>query len=354
MGFKLSEIKTILMFNLLGNMTSYQKDDYYNMLFEDKYLSVIEEIKHLDSVKEKLENQLKELSAHKHEKNFTIGIGLSSIEKLSCLKCHSSLSIKNGEIVDNQVINGTLTCTCGEQYTIDDGILMMADGILDDTTSFNQQYVTNYISSTDTRYLENIYQGIDRIQRIIPFDTLHGKALLELGTGVGFTLRNIYHLLPDDCLYIAVDHDITRHKFLKNILEKSDIKKNILFICADFKEIPIQHESIDFLIDYSGTSNYSFDHTEFLLNEVNRYTKADCKLASTYILFKKFGLNSLIEDKYRSNFILENIKDNLKKLNYQAIDEKTSIPLNKGGMYEDYFVEGEEVYFYQFYGQRLG
>lgn len=354
MGFKLSEIKTIMTFNLLANMTSYQKDDHYQILFQKKYSNVIEEIKQLELVKDALEKQLKELASHEHEKLFTLGVNLSTIDKLSCLKCHSPLTIKTGDIVENQIINGLLTCACGETYPIEDGILMISPITIEETANINQEYISNYISDTDTNYLDILYQGLDRMQKVIPFKTLQGKTFLDLGSGVGFALRNMYHLLPDDCLYIAVDHDINRHKFLKNTLEKSNIKKNILFITSDFKEIPIRDHSIDVLIDYSGTSNYSFDYSTFLLDEMNHYTKATCELFGTYILFKKFGRNSLIEEKYRSNFKLKNIKEHLVKLDYQLIDDLSSIPLSKGGIYEDYFVEGEQVYFYQYYGQRLG
>lgn len=98
---------------------------------------------------------------------------------------------------------------------------------------------------------------------------LNEKILLDLGSGIGFFLRNIYEELPEECLYIAVDRDLNKLLLLKDVIERRNVKRNIVFICADFLNIPIQSSSIDIVIDQSGTSNYSFEHEEFLLRELN-------------------------------------------------------------------------------------
>ena len=46
------------------------------------------------------------------------------------------------------------------------------------------------------------------------------------------------------------------------------MKRNIVFICADFLNIPIQSSSIDIVIDQSGTSNYSFEHEGVLIARI--------------------------------------------------------------------------------------
>ena len=97
---------------------------------------------------------------------------------------------------------------------------------------------------------------------------LNEKILLDLGSGI-VLLRNIYEELPEECLYIAVDRDLNKLLLLKDVIERRNVKRNIVFICADFLNIPIQSSSIDIVIDQSGTSNYSFEHEEFLLRELN-------------------------------------------------------------------------------------
>jgi hypothetical protein len=197
-----------------------------------------------------------------------------------------------------------------------------------------------------------LYKGLEWVHKKINFNYFKNKVLLELGSGMGFFLRNIYNDLPSDCIYIAVDYNIERHRFLKNMLERSEIRKNVIFVCSDFLQIPIRDKSVDVTLDFSGTSNYSFDNEEFLLRLINNYIKDDSQIFGTFILFKNFGANSQIEEKYRKNFILKSVKEEIERLKYEIIDERTSNYVDKGGKYESYFNQGEKVYSYTFHGKR--
>ena len=352
MGFTLNEIKTIFLFRLLGNLTHYQQDEYYRTLFINKYEEILKEIENLTTIRSRLKEKIEDLSKYECEKKFTLGIDIGVLNIFKCLKCNGQLVIEDGTIKDNQIINGKLKCNCGEEYSIENGILIVNNYCNESQAGFDYNYIAEYINVTDYNYLDNIYKGIDWVHKKIDFGDLKKQVILELGSGVGFALRSSYNKLSDDCIYLAVDHDIRRHKFLKTMLERAETKKNIVFICTDFSQIPIKDKSVDILLDFSGTSNYSFEHNEFLLDLVDNYVKEEAYLIGSYILFKNFGSNSLIEYKYRRNFILENIKHGIEKLRYKVIDTKLSDYVENGGKYEDYFVNGEKVYSYLFYGKR--
>lgn len=352
MGFSLNEIKTIFLFKLFGNLTDYQQNHYYRALFTNKHEAVAREIENLKAIESKLGEQIKELSQNEYRKRFALGIDIGIIHMFKCTKCGGNLMISEGKINDNQILDGKLKCKCGEEFVIEDGIVMVNNFSSDSNTFFDNNFISSYINETDYNYLHNIYNAIEWVRRKIDFNDLKGKVIIDLGSGLGFGLRNIFSELPDDCLYIAVDHDIRRHRFLKSMLEGADVRKNIIFICADFLQIPIGDKSVDFIFDFSGTSNYSFEHSEFLLDLIDHYVKDNAALIGSYILFKNFGANSLIEDKYRKNFILQNVKNWINGLKYRTINEKTSDYVEKSGIYENYFVKGERVYSYIFYGKR--
>ncbi|GAA0179595.1 methyltransferase domain-containing protein [Clostridium sediminicola] len=352
MGFTLHEIKNIFIYRRLSKSTPYQKNEYYKSFFTEKYLKIEEEINELKNIKERLKNKIQELSLNENEKNTKLGVDLSALNILKCLKCGEKLTLSEGQILDNSIIDGKLKCDCGEEYSIEAGILIVNNTHKQSHFKMGFDYINEYISETDVDYLDNIYKSIEWMSKRISGEFYKNKILLELGSGSGFNLRNLYDELPQECLYIAVDHDIGRHKFLKAMLESTGRKSNILFICADFLEIPINDKSIDVLMDYWGTSNYSFDNEEFLLNKIEHYCKDNCSLLASYAIFKNFSANSILENKYRKNYSLQNIKKNIENLKFKKIDDKALDYLERGGKYENFFVEGEKVYSYMYYGKR--
>jgi len=354
MGFSLNEIKNLFFYKNFGEFTDYEKDAYYQSLFMEKHKEIEQEIKNLTAIKNRLQNKIENLSASSAASSSIIGIDFKVLDLLKCLKCGEKMILQDGRIIRNKIIEGKLTCECEEEYIIDSGILIAGSPSKSAIDLPLDEYILEYIKITDSRYLENLHKGGEWSKRKLLSLNLSGKTLLELGTGVGFFLRSFYHDLPEDCLYIAVDHNLERHRFLKNMLEKSGSNQNILFICADFLDIPIQDSSIDIVIDQSGTSNYSFHHKEFLLHELAHLFKSDSHLAGTFIAFKNFSSKSKIEAPFRHNFIVDKLKKNIRDLHFASLDERASDYMDKGGRYENYFVEGENVFSYSFFGKRLG
>ena len=354
MSFSLNEIKTIFIFRNLGKLTLYQEDEYYKSFYSNKHKSIEQEIFKLSEIKLKLEEKMQQLSKEGAKSKCKIGIDIKALALFRCLKCQEELMLSDGNIVNNQIIHGKLSCNCGEEYAIKSGILIVDNpdrqGQFKDQYSYD--YVREYINVTDTEFLDNIYRTLQWIESKVDFTKFNNKIILELGFGMGIFLRYIYDSLPEDCLYIAVDHDINRHNLVKSMLEMAGCKRNIMFICSDFLKIPIKEKSIDVLVDFSGTTNYSFQSSDFLLESVDGYVKDKASLVGAYILFKNFSVNSLIEEKYRKNFMIKGIKEGILKLKYTSIDDKTSDYIDKGGKYENFFIKGEKIYSYIVNAQR--
>ncbi|MGN4443595.1 methyltransferase domain-containing protein [Bacillus cereus group sp. MYBK79-1] len=350
LGFSLNEIKEFFLYKNLAKSINYEKDNFYQSLFKVKYERLEQEIKILEERKDKLKEALNNLSKATEISNSILGIDLKVLHLFKCFKCNGNLSLEDGIINKNQIVEGKLICNCGEEYKITSGILIAGKSF----ESYERTLVEDYIHQTDSAFLENIQRGGEWAKKKLLQLDLNNKVVLDLGSGLGFFLRNIYEELPEDCLYIAVDRDLNKLLFLKNVIEKRNPKRNILFICADFLNIPIQKYSVDIAIDQSGTSNYSFEHEDFLLHELNSLFKHDCYLLSSFILFNNFNINSQITTRFRENFTLSKVTKEIHNLQFQSIDERTSNYLERGGKYEDFFVQGEEIYTYSFFGKRWG
>ncbi len=353
-GFTINEIKTIFMFKLLGNLTNYQVNEYYKMVFESKADRLRHDIEHFSQMLQNIEHRMEGMAAHERCGGFKIGLDISTLSLLKCIACGGDLTIHEGLVEENQLMNGILSCSCGHHYEVEDGILIIHQNSELKHNDFDDDFISKYITTTDARYLDNLYKGIEYAKNKIDFNSFKNKVLLELGSGLGFLLRNIYEKLPEDALYIAVDHDKGRHRFLKSMFESSDLKRNILFICSDFQELPIKKKKIDVVFDISGTSNYSFEHTDFLLNTVNACLSDEAMLVGLYIIFKNFSNKGYVSPEYRKNFSLESIRHGVVDLGFKITDERKGQFIDKGGLYEDYFVKGETVFSYMLIGKRSG
>ncbi|MEQ3592192.1 methyltransferase domain-containing protein [Bacillus albus] len=351
LGFSLNEIKELFFYKNLAKSMNYEKDTFYQSLFKLKYDKVEQEIKLLEKKRNKLKEVLHGLLLTNETSNAIIGIDLSVLHLLTCSKCRQKLILQDGIINNNQITEGKLICNCGEEYIITSGIITADKSFNANEQPSHENTISDYIHETDNAYLENMHrEGQWAKKKLIHLD-LNNKLILDIGSGLGFFLRNIYEELPEDCLYIAVDRDFNKLLFLKDVLASRNPKRNILFICADFLNIPIQNQSVDIVIDHSGTSNYSFEHENFLLHELNPLFKTDCYLLSLFILFKNFSSNSQITNSFRANFTLLKVTKEIQNLQFQSIDESTSNHLKRGGKYEDFFVQGEEIYTYSFFGK---
>ncbi|EOO19666.1 methyltransferase domain-containing protein [Bacillus cereus] len=354
LGFSLNEIKELFLYKNLAKSINYEKDTFYQSLFKLKYEKIEQEIQILEERRDKLKAELNDLSLTTEISNSILGVDLRVLNFLTCFKCSGNLILQDGIINSNQIIEGNLTCNCGEEYVITSGIITAGNLFKTYERTSLEDSISDYIHETDTAYLENMHrEGEWAKKKLLQLD-LNNKILLDIGSGLGFFLRNIYEELPEDCLFIAVDRDLNKLLFLKDVLERRNPKRNILFICTDFLNIPIQNQSVDIVIDQSGTSNYSFEHENFLLHELNSLLKPNCYLLSLFILFKNFSINSQIIIRFRENFTLSKVTKEIQNLHFQSIDERTSNYLERGGKYEDFFVQGEEIYTYSFFGKRWG
>ncbi|MBS9803546.1 methyltransferase domain-containing protein [Bacillus cereus] len=353
-GFSLNEIKELFLYKNLGKSLDYEKDIFYQSLFKVKYEKVEQEIKTLKERKDKLKKALNNLSIETEISSSILGVDLKVLHLFKCVKCNGNLILEDGIINKNQIVEGKLICNCGEEYAITSGVLTAGKLFEVYKRKSLEDSISDYIHETDTTFLENIQRGGEWAKKKLIQLDLNNKILLDLGSGLGFFLRNIYEELPEDCLYIAVDRDLNKLLLLKDVIERRNLKRNIVFICADFLNIPIQNYSADIVIDQSGTSNYSFEHEEFLLRELKYLFKPNCYLLSSFILFNKFSINSQIAPRLRENFTSAKVKREIQNLQFQSIGERTSEYLERGGKYEDFFVKGEEIYTYSFLGKRWG
>lgn len=335
--FSLKEIQKIIEYKRLSNLPAKAYKAHLIDCYTQQFTKLTQDIKALEETADDLKKLLAETGQASNTSS-KLGIHLDLIAYLTCPNCQSNhLSLASSSIHNNMIIEGSLTCSCDYTLQIKDGILL-GEGHFD--SDYSQQFIlSDYIKETDTDLIANIRKSINWFDKKIPSHAFDGQILMELGSGSGFFIRGAIQRIKSAQLYIAIDYDKGRHKHIKELLESSGIDIPIQFICCDFANIPLKNHCIDVLVDSSGSSNYGFDHDDFLLDQVQNFVKADSSLIASYIIFEKFSMAHALPLSHRKIFTKKDILDNIEANNYNIIASDQGGSYNKESPQENYFTE---------------
>ena len=355
MEFSLDEIKEILSFKRIGRLSNYQKNSYYQDLYQQKLKNIEKRIIELKDAKISLKTHLKKLKEENNEKKNDLSLNLNLLDLFACPACGSDLTLSAENIENNRIHQGSLNCSCGEKILIEDGILYTKEvyesekeeEVFETDPIF---HVTDYINETDSEFMDQSYQSLEWLKNRINFSELKNKVILEPGSGYGLLLRNIYDQLPSDTTYICVEHKPELNRYLKSLLELSPAGAEVVFLTAELPNLPLKQSSLDYLLDYSGISNFSFHNQGFLPELMLKYFKEHFIMTAIFIIYHKFGEKNIVAREYRDYFIYSNIRSRLQEMGFDFLDEyKSEIKKidNSIGKFEEFAQIGDQIYTYQ-------
>ncbi|MBN2899406.1 MAG: MerR family transcriptional regulator [Clostridia bacterium] len=350
MRFPLKTIKKILDFKRLSNLPSAQYQDHLHACYAEQLAWLKSEelqIKGTITGLEKLLNDSQSTTKAKSQ----LGIHLNLLPYLCCPSCgNERLKLETDHLVDNMIFNGTLHCQCGSHLAIENGILKSGPYI---ESGYDVSFMlSDYIKDTDTQLITNIRKSANWFDSKLTADVFDSKVVLELGSGNGFFIRGAIKRIERAHLYIAIDHDLSRHLYLKEMLESAGSQLPIQMICCDFKAMPLKNTCADVLVDASGTSNYGFEHTQFLLDDIAPMIKENTKLIGSYIIFEKYAFTNPLSLDQRRFFEKDRILDNLNHHGFEILDIGQGGSFNQESKYEDYFTKKDLVTNIWLYAQK--
>ncbi len=353
MGFNLKEIRTIFWFFRLGTLRTEEELDHLVGLMREKRAHLIEEIRERQGFIENLDARVKELEKTEERSYHRLDLPLSCLEDLGCHRCGGALQLSADEVVDNQVRSGELRCSCGQLYRIASGILF-AEGVYRPKENFTYSMLS-FINGTPPVYLNAFTEGLAWFLKTMDFSRLSGHRVLELGSGAGFFLRHVLSSLPEEVTYYAVDFHEGMVRQLKAILESLEIRRNIVFICSDFRAIPLKKGIVDTVIDQSGSSNFAFDEPIFLLEVVSPLMAPKCTLAGAYILYDHFGPAAVVSAEKRPQFQEQKILDKIDRLGFDRLAMRKGPEIAEtGGAHENYLKPGDRIHMISLIAEKDG
>lgn len=313
--FSLDEIKILMYTSKLRILETEVKSNYIENILIDKMDKLQQEKIELEDIISKLKDEIDDSSQFTNLYENVKGIAFGQLEKLSCPTCQDCLSIEEGILKNNSVYFGKITCSCGVEMAIEEGILLTS-GILE--SEMNQENgkdsIKSLIESTSETFIQQMLYFVEEITRYVLYQDISSKTILCMKTGAGTLALNILSKCSEMGMLILFDKDLNQLKIAKKTIDKHFPYKNVLYISGSFNMLPIVKESVDLAIDFAATFDAAFGKSENLYQYLIPYMNSTSMIVGLYLYFKNNQIlkrleseqSKLLNGAFIRNYLIQN------------------------------------------------
>lgn len=257
LGFSLIEVQKILAMQRISGEKSNTFSKLFLSYLEKRKKETEKIVLHFSNINNSLKEKINEIKQNENNNTLKLGFSLSSLHLLQCPECHNQLTLSEGIIERNYVIEALINCSCGFTAEITDGIYVdkrqMRTKLVDGKRILTKE---EYLASSSTQYNNFLYKGMTFLIEQINKLKEQPKYIVELDNCVGFFLMQYIKYLPTDSTYVLIDYDFERLINLKRDLENYYMHKNFIFLCCDYESLPLINSFSDIVIDYQMVRTY--------------------------------------------------------------------------------------------------
>ncbi|KAF5059470.1 MerR HTH family regulatory protein [anaerobic digester metagenome] len=305
LNFSLVEIQKILTVQRISGSNSATFRKQYLSFLEEKKRETSRELLRIRKFNSLLNKKITSIKSEEYAGNNKLGFPLSALYMLVCPECGKTIRLSDGTIERDSVMEANLNCSCGYKSVIKNGIFINEKSVR--TKLINGRKMPSkeeYLSNSSHIYNNFLYKGMASMIEQIRDCVKEDSYIIELDNCVGFFLMQYIKYLPANSTYILIDYDLDRMRQLKADLENHYDHRNFMFLCCDYKSIPIRKNSVDVIIDYQMTRVYEETEGEILQDIVLPLLKSDGIISGSYIYIDDNNRKNKMYDKKRSEEIL--------------------------------------------------
>lgn len=266
MGFTIDEIiklkaKERFHAGLYGKHSIYLEE-----FLRTKIESHSSEIQLLQKKIKMIESYRKQEMARSYE--LMSGVPLSALNFLCCPKCNSVFSISEAYIVNNNLNRGILSCSCGSNFFVEDGIIHQRDGNLAIKECFRGK------REDDIKYLKNehfaLFKRLGNAYDAIYDMWSHERGILFINADTDILMMESKGLFRKRGVYIFASFDMYCLKNMKEHLSQNQYEGDFLFIHY-IDSLPIV-KSIPYMVDIGGNIfDQFFNYPGYVIQKMDRH-----------------------------------------------------------------------------------
>lgn len=342
-GLSLKEIEDWLLLER-SEMPKPEQAECKKALLKQVYKRVCEQKQTLDLACKKLRQQIKEI--HWTSQHRCGGIHLNILPILCCPHCGGSLVYENSRIEELELICAKISCVCGYEAEVRDGIYLERDWKADTKEQGGADPYSETARSTKAgpkivpidknreTYGRLKPDGVSQLQKNfywilkeLQSEPLKGKVIFEnFVNTICFLSTGIPYLDPE-AIYIIADSDLSVIQDIKARIETMDLNNQILYLVTDNLVYPLKKGAVDIVLDYFHTEIIQGFNVSSLERSMLPYVHKGSRAIGIYTYIKK-GTRTLAKNRrmfpasYKDRFILRALKDDLKSCNLEILREQ--------------------------------
>ncbi|MGN0694483.1 MAG: MerR family transcriptional regulator [Lentihominibacter sp.] len=317
-------------------------------------------------------------SADEESSKGNIGIPVDFLRYLVCPKCGGYFS-NELKTVENRIISGHLSCSCGYEAVIEDGIIL-APRESEYYTSKDFQVLHyreippenadfvffQYLDELTDEVITLLYQTYQDISQRLKGLYLDSSTRPELifvpDLASHYLYQNINEPFFNECfkdsLIIVTGFSKENITAIKSHMDAIAPNAKIVYIANTIYELPIRDESIDLWIDATSSYNFAFFHPESLHSQIHRYMKKDSKVVGLTKYYdpcsRSLGrIRNNYSQEMRNHSLLSFFEAKLATDGFNITYEKDIGYTTNPGPYYEYHARGEKHRYLVYSADRL-
>ncbi|MCI6886483.1 MAG: MerR family transcriptional regulator [Lachnospiraceae bacterium] len=281
MRFSIRETQAALQLERMSNLIEAATIDEYETILHEKKRILEKEQEELTASMTLLDKELgrTEQMRRIHKKGHG-GVPLSSVSLLTCPECRKQLNIVDASISFSYITEGTLSCSCGYQARIRDGIV--CTGHLYEGHHDTPDLKRELYHDTGREWEICMQKGTERMLEEIRQTDLHRKVVFEANINGFFFTYHFLKQLPHDNLFIFVDKYEEVLRMYKNYMEILYSDLNVLYIADASEHYPLKDNCIDVQLGIMGENEYAFYHRHHQIFDLSSQLKQSCEIIGLY------------------------------------------------------------------------
>lgn len=268
------------------------------------------------------------------------------------------MDLEQASVSRNYVMSGDILCSCGHHAKIERGIVKTGNHYIGkhDTPDLGCQLYGTLCNEMLKAYQSCCNYITDEFQRI----DLNGKTVLEGYINGYFYLYNYFQQLPRNCVYVITDKYPEMLLMYKELIERLNLKLDILYIADNTAELPLAEQSVDVCVDFFSSTEWSLYQRDEYPHAMSRFFAPKCQIVGSFIDVPPFSCTKKnLQQKYPEGnpdlYCFSILCDSWRREGFTLTSQLCShIKKTQNSFSFTCHVDGDDLCIYTYHAQRMG